>query len=249
MFGFYALGVRAFFVLVCVVVLAALFEFVDALRQAGGAPSYAIALAGGSGMLLVAYSERPALFSVVVVATTLLALLWALRPGRGSRSAGDAAWTMLGVTWVAGGGAGAASIMMLSPGGLDLLMWFVATVAIGDIAAYFAGTAFGRHKLSPSISPGKSWEGFVAQVVGSLATGVAASLVLDELELVDGVAIGAIAGLIAPLGDLVESLFKREVGIKDSGRLLPGHGGFFDRLDAILFAAPAVYVYLRLVVY
>lgn len=245
----YLLGVRAFYVLVCVVVLTALFELLDALLQTGHKPSLVLGLAGGMGMLGVAYSERPEYYGVVLAGVLVGGFIWALRPARGRSPSTDAAWTLFGVAWIGGGGAGAASMLTLDPGGLNLLVSFVLTVAAGDIAAYFIGTALGKHKIAPSISPNKSWEGFVGGILGSLAGGLLFGLLLDELTLAHGLAIGALCGCIAPIGDLVESLAKREIGIKDSGRLLPGHGGFLDRIDAIIFAAPAVFLYLRFVVY
>ena len=245
----YVLGVRGFFVLVCVVVLTALFELLDALIQTGHRPNPVLALACGLGMLLAAYAGRPALYGVVLAAALVGGFLWALRPKRGPSPVSDVAWGLLGVAWVGGGGAGATSILVLDPGGLNLLVSFVLIVAAGDISAYFVGTSLGRHKLAPSISPNKSWEGFIAGLVGSVLGGLLFAALLDELSVLHGVGIGILVGLVAPVGDLVESLAKREIGIKDSGRLLPGHGGFLDRLDAILFAAPAVYLYLRFLVY
>jgi CDP-diglyceride synthetase len=130
--------------------------------------------------------------------------------------------------------------------GVALLVAFVLTVAVDDIAAYFAGTSFGRRRLAPSISPAKSWEGAVAGFAGALVAGLVAGALVDELSVVEGLGLGTVCGLFAPMGDLVESLFKRELGIKDSGRLLPGHGGMLDRLDAIIFCAAPVYLYFLL---
>ena len=245
----YALGVRGFLVLICAVVLTALFELLDALLQTGRRPSLVLGLAGGLGMLAVAYSGRPALFGVVLAGVLVGGFMWALRPKRGVTPASDAAWALFGVAWIGGGGAGVASMLTLDPGGLNFVVAFILIVAAGDIAAYFVGTNLGRHKLAPSISPGKSWEGFFGGVLGALLGGLLFGSLLDELTLQHGLTIGAICGLISPIGDLVESLVKREIGIKDSGRLLPGHGGFLDRIDAIIFAAPAVFLYLRFVVF
>jgi phosphatidate cytidylyltransferase len=155
----------------------------------------------------------------------------------------------MGVVWIGGGGTAATLIMMLDPGGLELLIAFVLVAALDDIGGFFVGTSVGKRKLAPSISPAKSWEGFAGGLVLSLAGGLVAGALLDELSPADGLAIGAICGLLAPVGDLTESMFKREIGIKDSGAVLPGHGGLLDRLDAIVFCAPAVFVYLRFVVF
>ena len=247
--GFYLLGVTAFFVLICAVVLLALYELLHALTKSGRRPVVPFGLACGFGLLLVAYLERPAYFGVVFAVTVVGSLLLSLRPGRGETPASDAAWTLLGVTWVCGGGAAATALTRLEPGGLNLLVAMVAMVAAGDIAAYFTGTTFGRHKLAPSISPAKTWEGFAGGLVAAIAAGIVSSFLLDELTLLHGLDIALIVGLLSPVGDLVESSAKREIGIKDSSGLLPGHGGMLDRLDAILFVVPAVYLYLRFVVF
>ncbi len=246
---FYLLGRNAFFVLICFVVLAALFELFDGLRQAGHRPVTAFGLAAGLAMLIVAFRDEPRHFASVIALAMVGSFLLALRPVRGATPSSDAAWTVLGVAWIAGGGAGATMIMMIDDGGLRLLVAFILIAALDDIGAYFVGTALGKHKMAPSISPNKSWEGFAGGWVTSLLAGLAfGALLPDELGITHGLAIGAICGLLAPAGDLVESLFKREIGIKDSGRLLPGHGGFLDRLDAIVFCAPVVALYLRFVV-
>ncbi len=247
--GFYLLGASAFFVLICAVVLLALFELLDALKKSGRRPLISFGLLCGFGMLWVAYLERPAYFGVVLAVTVFGSLLLGLRPNRGESPSSDAAWMVVGVMWICGGGAAATAITRLEPGGLNLLVAMVAIVALDDIAAYFAGTTFGKHKMAPSISPAKSWEGYAGGVLAALAAGVAASAILDELTLLHGVDIAVIVGLLNPVGDLVESSAKREIGIKDSSGLLPGHGGMLDRLDAILFCAPAVYLYLRFIVF
>jgi phosphatidate cytidylyltransferase len=245
----YALGRTAFFFLAFTVVLIALWELLDALIQNGRRPGVPIALAGGAGLMAVAFLERPALLPVVIAGTVYALLLWSLRSARGATPASDVALAMLGVTWIGGGGAAAVAMLKLPAGGLQLLVGFVLITAVDDIAAFFAGTAFGSHKMAPSISPAKSWEGFAGGLVGAVGGGALFGLMMNELTAVEGLAIGAICGLLAPAGDLVESMVKRELGIKDSGRLLPGHGGLLDRLDAILFCAPAVYVFLRFVVF
>ena len=239
-------GRRWFFVLAAVVVLMAIFELLDALVQKGRRPSIILGLAGTLGMLGAAYTERFAWLAITLAVSTYLAFLLALRPSRGTTPASDAAWTVLGLAWIGGGGAGVVSILVMD-GGLSLLVASVLIVACDDIGAFFAGTSFGRHKMAPSISPAKSWEGFAGGIVTALAGGLLFASILDEMTVATGLALGTIAGLLAPVGDLVESLAKRELGIKDSGRLLPGHGGMLDRLDAIIFCCPALSLYLHFV--
>lgn len=123
--------------------------------------------------------------------------------------------------------------------------WILLTLAVtwlNDTGAYFAGRAFGKRKLYPRISPSKTWEGAVGGLFASVggAMGVQA-LFLPALPLWAAAAIGAVAGVVGPLGDLSESMLKRAFGAKDSGKLLPGHGGMLDRIDALLFTAPMVW--------
>ena len=241
------IGKVAFFVLASTVVLIALFELYDALLQTGHRPNMPFGIACGFALLLVSFLERPALIPVVLAVTMYGAFVLALRPGRDRWAATDVAWTLLGVAWIGGGGAAAVSMLQLRDGVL-LLVAYILITALDDIGGYFAGTRFGRHKMAPSISPAKSWEGWIGGFCASLAGGLFFAAILDVLDPLHGLAVGAISGLLAPVGDLIESLAKREIGIKDSGRLLPGHGGLLDRLDAIVFCAPAVYLYMRFVV-
>jgi phosphatidate cytidylyltransferase len=116
----------------------------------------------------------------------------------------------------------------------------------GDSLAYFAGRAFGKHKLAARVSPKKTWEGAAGGLVGSIAgTFIAQALFMPDLSALACVVIGAGAAIVEQIGDLCESLFKRSFGVKDSGALLPGHGGMLDRVDGLLFAGVWVYVALR----
>jgi phosphatidate cytidylyltransferase len=239
-----------FFWLAAAVVLLAAFELLDAVKRSGRRPVVSFGVACVFGMMFVAYwyPDRPELLVAVAGVATFGSFGLALRPGPRTTTASDVAWTVLSVAWIGGGGAAAVSILTLSSG-LNLLLAHVLVTALDDIGAYFAGTRFGRTKLAPSISPSKTWEGFAGGFVLALAGGGAAGLLINDLGVAHGLVIGVINGLLAPVGDLAESMAKRELGIKDSGRLLPGHGGFLDRLDAIAFTAPAVLGYLRAVVH
>ena len=151
--------------------------------------------------------------------------------------------TLLGVVWL-GAGLGLPLLVRDIPEhGFWAVIAILFTVFVADTAAFFVGRAIGRHKLAPAISPGKTWEGFVA---GILAAMVAAFLILykdrDEfLTIPETLLFGAAVALAAVFGDLFESAVKRDLGFKDSGRLLGGHGGMLDRLDALLWAGPAAY--------
>jgi len=125
--------------------------------------------------------------------------------------------------------------------------WVALAIAVtfgNDTGAYFVGRAFGRHKLAPAISPGKTVEGAVGGLAASLAVTIAArAMFMPALTLGDCAMIGVPAAIVGPAGDLTESLLKRAAGAKDSGRLLPGHGGILDRIDALLFVGAYVCLY------
>lgn len=126
-----------------------------------------------------------------------------------------------------------------------LIISIFATIWICDSAAFFGGTALGKHKLFPRVSPKKSWEGAIFGFVFALLTMILAkNFVLDFLSIKDALVIGFIIGTFGQIGDLVESLLKRDAGVKDSSNLIPGHGGIFDRFDSLLFSSPIIYLYL-----
>ncbi|MBI2246480.1 MAG: phosphatidate cytidylyltransferase [Armatimonadetes bacterium] len=124
------------------------------------------------------------------------------------------------------------------------LAWMFVIVWAGDIAAYFVGLTFGRHKMAPKVSPGKSWEGAVAGLIAGALAGMLAAAAFG-VPAISGLLLGVVISIAAQIGDLFESAMKRSAGVKDSGGLLPGHGGVLDRFDAVLFAAPVAYAALN----
>jgi phosphatidate cytidylyltransferase len=151
--------------------------------------------------------------------------------------------TLLGVVWVGGGIGFSLLVRDIDEHGFWATIAVLFTVFAADTVAFFVGRALGRHKMAPAISPGKTWEGLVA---GTLAAMAAAFLILyqdsDEfLTIAETLAFGAAIAVAAILGDLFESAVKRDLAFKDSGRLLGGHGGMLDRIDALLWAGPAAY--------
>ncbi len=123
------------------------------------------------------------------------------------------------------------------------LLWYIFIIWANDVFAYLVGITLGRHKMCPSISPKKSWEGFVGGVVGAIVAGYVAACLLNADPLL-WCGLALVASVMGVLGDLVESQLKRRVGVKDSGSLIPGHGGMLDRFDALLLATPFVFLYL-----
>lgn len=128
-----------------------------------------------------------------------------------------------------------------------IIISVLATIWICDSAAYYIGTAFGKHKLFPRVSPNKSWEGAAAGFVFAVISMVLAkNFILDFLSWNTVIGIAVVIGVLGQIGDLIESLFKRDAQVKDSSTLIPGHGGVFDRFDSLLFSAPFIIILLKL---
>ncbi len=131
------------------------------------------------------------------------------------------------------------------------LGWVIAALVItwgNDTCAYFAGRFLGRHKLYPEVSPNKTWEGFFGGVAGAvLGMVVLKVFFFDFFTWADVVGVGLLGGVFGPVGDLVESMLKRAYGVKDSGKIIPGHGGLLDRIDALLFNAPVVFAWVAMI--
>ena len=149
--------------------------------------------------------------------------------------------TVLGAVWVGGGLAFVLLIRGLPAHGRLALFTVMIAVWAGDTFAYLGGRMLGRHKMAPSTSPGKTWEGFLFGTAATVFVAFVALYKQHFLTIPQSIVLGAVLAVAAPLGDLFESLLKRDAGVKDSGSLLGGHGGMLDRLDAFFFAAPAAY--------
>jgi phosphatidate cytidylyltransferase len=176
-------------------------------------------------------------------ATIVLLSLLLVRHGEMTEVPARAGRVALG--WLYGGLLPASIVGLRLRFGFDwVILAFVVTWA-NDTFAYFAGLSFGKHKLSEKVSPKKTWEGFAGGAVGSLVGAAAMQhwRLGAELTLAGALALGAGGAVVGPLGDLVESLWKRAHGVKDSSRLIPGHGGLLDRIDALLFVSPWIYLF------
>ena len=133
--------------------------------------------------------------------------------------------------------------------GYSIFVWMVMITAfVTDTCAYFSGVFFGKHKMTPVISPKKTWEGAVGGVIGTIIVSGIFGFVFMRPLLVDCMVIGLLGAVISMFGDLTASIFKRKMGIKDYGSLIPGHGGILDRFDSVLFTAPVIYYYIVLVI-
>jgi phosphatidate cytidylyltransferase len=176
-------------------------------------------------------------------ALTTLVLAFMLKAISEARAAATAAIssTVMSVVWIAAGLSFLLLLRNLPTHGRLALYTVLLAVWAGDTLAYLGGRLLGRHKMAPSTSPGKTWEGFVFGTAATIFVAFVALYKSHFLSIPQSIVLGVVLAIAAPLGDLFESLLKRDAGVKDSGNLLGGHGGVLDRLDAFFFAAPAAY--------
>lgn len=214
-------------------------------------------MAGGVVMVAVAYFwGAPALVTATAV-TALVVMLWLLRRGVDGfvQNATAAVFTLVYVPFL-----GSFVTLMLAEGGdwkttdhLDdgvrgIITFILVTIA-SDIGGYVAGVLFGRHPMAPVISPKKSWEGFAGSLLFCVGAGIALVVWLLDGDWWVGVALGLIAVVMATLGDLVESVMKRDLGVKDMSQIIPGHGGLMDRIDSLLATIAPIWLLLHYLVF
>jgi phosphatidate cytidylyltransferase len=173
-------------------------------------------------------------------AFVLAFVLKAISEARAAATAAISA-TVMGTVWIGGGLAFLILLRDIPVHGRLALVTVLLAVWAGDTFAYIGGRLLGRHKMAPSTSPGKTWEGFVFGTAATIFVAFVALYKAGFLTIGESIVLGVVLALAGPLGDLFESLLKRDAGVKDSGTILGGHGGMLDRLDAFLFAAPAAY--------
>jgi phosphatidate cytidylyltransferase len=196
----------------------------------------------GAGLLLLVSWEVP---WAALVGITVVALVMVMRDEDLAHALPRAALLLTGVLYVFGCWKCARPLRELNP---HWLMYGLLLNWVGDIGAYYIGRPFGKHKLAPRVSPKKSWEGSIASVFTSAVVGTFyLQRFLPSVPLWQAAALSVAANIAGKLGDLAESAMKRGAHVKDSGVLLPGHGGLLDRVDSTLFALPVIYAYLRLV--
>lgn len=207
-------------------------EVVQALRTLGARPTLAPLLLGGTAMIVVAYRYGATELYLAFAITVLGCLVWRIgEPGIGAfRDLSASVFTAAYVPFLLG----FAALMTAASNGPARITACVATVVASDTGGYVAGVLFGKHPMAPSISPKKSWEGFAGSALFCMVAGAIFFATLFDASPLLGVVFGLGMVSSATLGDLGESMIKRDIGIKDMGNLLPGHGGLMDRLDSIL---------------
>jgi phosphatidate cytidylyltransferase len=247
----------AFMLIVAAAVVVAIWELHRGFRAKGiDLPEQPLML-GGVVMVVVAYFYgAPALVTATAV-TALVIMLWLLRRGIDGyvMNATAAVFTLVYVPflgsfvalllaeggWRGSGGLGDAGVQ-------GILVFILVTIA-SDIGGYVAGVLFGRHPMAPVISPKKSWEGFVGSLLFCVAAGLALVVYLLDAQWWIGVLLGLIVVVMATLGDLCESVIKRDLGIKDMSHVIPGHGGLMDRLDSLLATVAPIWLMLHYLVF
>jgi phosphatidate cytidylyltransferase len=232
----------SFLAVVAAAVVIAVWELSNALKGERIRVPVVPVVVGALSVLGAGYAGGSEPMLVALTLTVLAILLWRLpeNPDGYVRDVTAGVFVTMYVPLLAG----FAALMLREDDGADRVVVFIAVTVLSDIGGYVAGVLFGRHPMAPTISPKKSWEGFAGSALFTAVGGaLLVTLLVDGLWW-EGVVIGLAAMVAATLGDLCESMIKRDLGIKDMGSLLPGHGGMMDRLDSLLLAAPVTYLLL-----
>lgn len=232
----------AFVGVVAIAIVLGLWELANALGAARIRVPVVPVVIGAVAMLVAAYTGGPEPLLVALAITVLGVLAWRLPEGRDGfvRDVTAGMFAAVYVPFLAG-----FAVLLLRPDdGPDRVVVFILVTVLSDVGGYVAGVLLGRHPMAPRVSPKKSWEGFVGSIVFSAVGGAVVVPWLLDGSRAEGVAVGVALMLAATLGDLGESMIKRDLDIKDMGQLLPGHGGIMDRLDSLLPAAPVAFLLL-----
>jgi phosphatidate cytidylyltransferase len=237
----------SFMIVVAAAILLGVWEFWQAFRASGIELPYEPLMVGAVAMLAVAYvGGAPALVTTLAL-TALAMMLWRLRGGVDGyvRDTTAGVFTAVYVPFLAGF---VALLLAEDDGALGVVTFILVTIA-SDIGGYAVGVLAGKHPMSPVISPKKSWEGFAGSTVFCVAAGWATVVYLLDGRWWVGVLLGVVTVLMATLGDLCESVIKRDLGIKDMSSILPGHGGLMDRLDSLLATVAPTWLLLHYLVF
>lgn len=246
--GAFAAGSVPAMLLVTVIVGACAFELYTAFQRIGYHPATLLGLVGCALAVPLAHERGPSGILIAMVLMGAFTLFWYLFEVVHARAVINIALTLVPFAWV--GIFGAYGGMLLSAGesGTGFLMGVVICAVGSDVVAYFVGRSMGRTPLLPRISPNKTVEGAVAGAITAVVLGGVVGSTLHpwaDKGIGAGIVLGILVAICVPLGDLVESMIKRDLGVKDLGGLLPGHGGFLDRFDGVLFALPAAFYWAQ----
>lgn len=234
---------QLFVLIIAAAVVTSVWELTQTLTRARGIRLTWVPLAVGTAATVVlAWPYGHAAQAVGVAATVLACMGWRFGRGADGYLADVAASSFVAV--YLGVFASFATLLVAPPDGAGRILTFLIMVVASDTAGYAAGVLFGKHPMAPTISPKKSWEGFAGSVTGAMVGGaLCVSLLLDGAWW-QGLLCGLVVAIVATGGDLAESLVKRDIGVKDMGTLLPGHGGIMDRMDSLLPSAVVTWLLL-----
>jgi phosphatidate cytidylyltransferase len=226
------------------IVTLALLELLTVLRARATRPARPVVLAMGALLVVGAYLEGPAALSFGLLVTVLAAFGWYLVDRGRTEVTRNVAATVFAVVYVPFMAAHLSLVVGRADHYVGAMLGYAALVVVYDTAAYATGATLGRHPIAPQVSPNKSWEGALGAAVACLAAGAFLLPLWEPWTLASGLVLAGATCVVAPLGDLSESMLKRDLAVKDMGSILPGHGGMLDRVDALLFMAPVLYYVL-----
>jgi phosphatidate cytidylyltransferase len=231
-------------VLAVIVVTLAAGEAYAAMRAGGHKPAAALGLIASLALMVGAYNKGIAAVPLVVALCFFFTYLWFLVGVERADVIDGGGATILVFIWV-GVLASFAGLLLApasfkEPHGAHFVLGAILLTVANDVGALITGKLIGRHQLAPAISPNKTWEGAIGGAVITILVSLFVS-VISGWTLSSALTLGILVSVLAPLGDLFESMFKRSLGLKDIGRMLPGHGGLLDRVDGLLFVLPATY--------
>jgi phosphatidate cytidylyltransferase len=226
------------------IVTLALLELLTVLRARATRPARPVVLAVGAVLVVGAYLEGPAALSFGLLLAILGAFAWYLVDRGRTEVTRNVAATIFAVVYVPFMAAHLSLVVGRADHYVGALIGYAALVVIYDTAAYATGATLGRRPIAPQVSPNKSWEGAIGASIACLAAGALLLPLWEPWTLASGLVLAGATCVVAPLGDLSESMLKRDLAVKDMGSILPGHGGMLDRVDALLFMAPVLYYVL-----
>jgi phosphatidate cytidylyltransferase len=244
--GALVLSKPVFVLFVLAVVLLAVTELIQVLRARATRPAAAVIYPMSVLLLVGAYLKGPAALSFGMMLTVLASFAWYLVDRGRTEVTRNVAATDFAVLYLPFLAAHLPLVVARADHYVGAVIGYALLVVVYDTAAYATGATIGRHPLAPHISPNKSWEGAAGATVLTLVVGAFVLPLWEPWTLPSGLTLAAVACVVAPLGDLSESMLKRDLAVKDMGSMLPGHGGMLDRIDALLFMAPALYYVLAL---
>jgi CDP-diglyceride synthetase len=246
----FAAGTVATMVAVCAVVLLATAEAYAAFRRAHYHPATLLGLVAVLSLLIETYNKGVAALPLVLVLLVAGSFIWYLaRVEPAADPVSGLLSTVFVFAWV--GAFGSFAALLLNPNlfpsrhGIAFLLAAVIVTVTDDVASLLVGSAMGRHQLAASISPNKTWEGLIGGAVAAILVSVIVVHFIHPWTVGKALLYGVVVAVVAPLGDLSQSMIKRHLGVKDMGRLLPGHGGVLDRVDGLLFVVPATYFVVK----